>query len=239
MARILAIITGLGCVLLGFLYYRSTQTSAELSLQLTSLRSTNQQHLAELNQADQEREQLKKQLLALDADLGATKIKLTESESARVQIGRELTASRAELSKLAGEHARLRAESAQIQEQFNQARPSVSADEIAGYQATITRLEDQLAAMQQSSVSTGPVLATSRARSTLVVSVGPADAFVVINYGASHGALPAQKFLIQRGTETIGTALISDVRDQYSIAQVDPQSLRGALHKGDSAVIAK
>lgn len=238
MARTLAIITTLGCVLLGLLYFRSTQNSTALSKQVTSLRATNQQHLAELNQADHDRERLQKQLLELDADLGATKIKLTQAESAKVQINRELTATRAELNQLTSEHARQRAESAQLKEQLAKAQP-VSPEEIARYQETIAKLEDQLAALQQSSMPVGPVLSTSRTRSTLVVSVGPSDAFVVLNYGASHGALPAQKFLIQRGTEIIGTALISDVRDQYSIAQVDPQSLRGALHKGDSAVIAQ
>jgi hypothetical protein len=71
------------------------------------------------------------------------------------------------------------------------------------------------------------------------MSIGPSNAFVVINYGAVHGALPTQVISIRRGTETIATALISDVREKYSIAQVQPESLRGALHKGDSAVIAK
>ncbi|MCB1105342.1 MAG: hypothetical protein KDK74_11485 [Cephaloticoccus sp.] len=238
MARTLAILIGLGCVVLGLLYLRSTRTSAELAAQLTALRSANQQQLAELNQAEQAQVQLQKQLLELDADLGATKIKLTEAESTKVQIGREMAAARNELQQLTAAHARLRAESVQLKDQLAQTTP-VSPDEVARYQATIARLENELAALRQTPAVAGPVLATNRTRSTIVMSVGPADAFVVLNYGASHGALPAQKFLIQRGTETVGTALISDVRDQYSIAQVDPQSLRGALHKGDSAVIAK
>lgn len=238
MARTLAILIGLGCVVLGLLYVRSTRTSAELAAQLTALRSANQQQLAELNQAEQAQAQLQKQLLELDADLGATKIKLTEAESTKVQIGRELATARQELGQLTAAHARLRAEALQLRDQLTQTAP-VSSDEVARYEATIAQLEQELAALRQPPAVAGPVLTTNRTRSTIVMSVGPADAFVVLNYGASHGALPAQKFLIQRGTETVGTALISDVRDQYSIAQVDPQSLRGALHKGDSAVIAK
>lgn len=74
MARTLATLIGLGCVVLGLLYVRSTRTSAELAAQLTALRSANQQQLAELNQAEHAQAQLQKQLLELDADLGATSI---------------------------------------------------------------------------------------------------------------------------------------------------------------------
>jgi hypothetical protein len=44
---------------------------------------------------------------------------------------------------------------------------------------------------------------------------------------------------IQRGTKTLASALTTDVRQNHSIAQIQPDSLRGALHKGDSAVLAK
>ncbi len=81
------------------------------------------------------------------------------------------------------------------------------------------------------------VLTTHRSRLASVVSVGPSSALVVINYGASHGALPEQRLFIRRGTETLATVHISDVRENFSIAQVRPDTLQAALHKGDSAVL--
>lgn len=238
MARNLAIITALGCVLLGLLYLRSSRNAATLARQFAALNSASQQHLAELAAADKTRDRLQQQLLELDTELGATKTKLTATEHSKIQVARELTAARVEISGLTADQASLRAEHAQLQQKLSAAQP-VPRELIAGYENRITQLERELAAAQQAHVAAGPVLATERTRSTQVVSVGPSDAFVVLNYGAEHGALPAQKFLIQRGTDTLGVALISDVRAQYSIAQIDPQSLRGALQKGDSAVIAR
>ena len=63
------------------------------------------------------------------------------------------------------------------------------------------------------------------------------NAFVVLNYGASHGALPSQRMDIQRGTKQLATVQISDVRENYSIAQVRPDSLRDSLQKGDVATL--
>ncbi|MCC6414768.1 MAG: hypothetical protein IT582_02530 [Opitutaceae bacterium] len=238
MVRNLAIFTAFGCVLLGLLYLRSSRNATALTRQVSALNSASQQQLAELAASDQTRERLQQQLLELDTELGATKTKLTATELSKIQIARELATARTEISGLAAEHASLRAEHAQLQQKLSAAQP-VPRELISGYENTIARLERELAAARQGSAATSPVLATDRTRSTLVVSVGPSDAFVVLNYGADHGALPAQKFLLQRGTDTLGVALISDVRARHSIAQVDPQSLRGALHKGDSAVIAR
>lgn len=233
-ARILALLAGLGCLVLAVLYGLGVRENRSLAAQLESARGETRRYLAELAAGDREREKLQTQLVALDADLGATKTRLTEAEAAKVQLTRELAANRTELREMTAEQARLRAEIARLQNESGHGSPEI----VAAHEATIARLEAELARLQQAPAPAGPVLSTNRARSTMVVSVGPSDAFVVINYGASHGALPAQKMLIKRGTETVGTALISDVREQYSVAQVDPGSLRGALHKGDSAVLA-
>ncbi len=69
------------------------------------------------------------------------------------------------------------------------------------------------------------------------MSVGPENAFVVLNYGANRGAQIDQRFAIRSGPDLLATVRISDVRSQFSIAQVEPDSLRGVLHKGDLALL--
>lgn len=237
MAKSLAIFTAICCALLAILYFLSTQTNASLTTQVTALRATSQQQAVALATAEKTRDQLQQQLLQLDVDLGATKTKLNDSEATRIQLARELNATRNDLRLQTEQAAQLKVETAQLKIKLA-AAPPVTLETLELQAQQIARLEAELAEARQATTTLAPTLSTQRIRTTTVVSVGPANAFVIINYGAAQGALPALKILIQRGTETVGVALISDVRDQYSIAQVDPQSLRGALHKGDSAVIA-
>lgn len=72
-----------------------------------------------------------------------------------------------------------------------------------------------------------------------VLAVGPENGFVVISLGSKHGVTLNQKLLIRRGTDVIATVLTSDVREELTIAQVDPSTLRTALHKGDSVLFDK
>ena len=48
-----------------------------------------------------------------------------------------------------------------------------------------------------------------------------------------------QTLLDSPGTSEIATVLISDVRANFSVAQVLPDTLRGVLQKGDSAVLLR
>lgn len=243
--RIALSLTVLGALFLGGAYYHASSRAKILESDLFNARETATARQAALTQAGAEHDKLQKQLMALDEDLGATKTRLTAAETAKIQLGREirelhskLTASEAHAAELENEVTTLKDALKVVSEQ------SASAESVANYQATIDRLKQELADLSSAVPPVpevqpaGLLLTTSRGRSSSVVSVGPASAFVVINYGSAHGALPRQLIMIRRGTETVATALISDVRTNYSIAQVQPESLRGALHKGDSAVIA-
>ena len=50
-------------------------------------------------------------------------------------------------------------------------------------------------------------------------------------------AVDSKGFFSVNGSDILGTALISDVRSQFSVAQVEPDSLHGILHKGDLAIL--
>jgi hypothetical protein len=66
-----------------------------------------------------------------------------------------------------------------------------------------------------------------------VLRVGARDAFVVLDYGADHGALRGQSAALQRGTFEVARVLISDVRPRLSIAQVIHPTRKGQLQPGD------
>ena len=62
---------------------------------------------------------------------------------------------------------------------------------------------------------------------------------MVLDFGTARGAEAGQQLSIAHGTELAALVLISDVRTNFSIAQVQPDSLHGALQKGDSAVLIR
>ncbi|MCW5549794.1 MAG: hypothetical protein KIT44_12590 [Opitutaceae bacterium] len=183
--------------------------------------------------------QLAGQVDALDTALGEARTKLTAADARYVETARELSTAKArieeleqatrDLSDLQAAHEALGREVAVLRDAADPALP-------AAFTRVMKELEGRLIQENTPPVPV-PVLATSRARDTRVVSVGPSQAFVVVDYGAEHGALPRQEMLIRRGTETLARVHISDVRPRHSVAQVVPDSVQGALHKGDSAVL--
>ena len=72
-----------------------------------------------------------------------------------------------------------------------------------------------------------------------VVRVGANAAFVVIDYGTSHGAVPGQRVALARGTALLADAEISDVRTHFSIAQVLPFASKRQLQTGDIVLLAQ
>ena len=237
---IISLLAVIAAAILGGLYWRSSSDNSRLGQSLGSVRSQNQALTADLAAALELTEQQKAQLHALDADLGETKTALTSARSSMIILQREIDQLEKNLVVSKDTQRDLRGEVSSLTQALTQARASeASMETIASYQQAIRDLEQQLATLQSPTTlsSAIPVLTTHRSRSTRVVSVGPSNAFVVLNYGANHGALPAQRMDIRRGTKRLATVQISDVRENYSIAQVRPDSLRDTLQKGDVATL--
>jgi peptidoglycan hydrolase CwlO-like protein len=247
--RILLTIALISTVWLGAAYYHLAGTNKILRKDLTTNRELVSAQAQTLKESQDENQQLRADLKSMDVDLGQTKTRITAAESAKIQLGRELRSTRETVTASEAKITELTQAIVGLQTELDESNSrQTSPASVAAYQSKIERLEQALAeanskvspapSAQDESPPPGYLLTTSRARTSLVMSVGPASAFVIVNYGAVHGALPAQLITIRRGTETVATALITDVREKFSIAQVQPESLRGALHKGDSAVIA-
>ena len=119
---------------------------------------------------------------------------------------------------------------------------AASPQAVAAYKATIAELERQLAAAGSGAAAVNAAGAStavfsSRAGRASVLTVGPGNAFVVLNFGTSRGAQPGQKLDIVQGTTPVATVTLSDVRPNFSIGQVSPETLRADLQKGDSALL--
>jgi uncharacterized protein YoxC len=191
---------------------------------------------------------LRRQVNALDADLGDTKTRLTAAETRVAQLSRDLNQTRGQLTAQEAEALSLNRELADAKRELVQSRLSAaqgaSPEEVAEYRRLITQLEDQVAGLQRAAGARGPAADEGTARFTAqralnarVVTVGPRDAFVVLNYGANHGAALQQELLLRRGSENLARVQISDVRENHSVAQVLPASLQGSLRRGDAAML--
>ena len=124
----------------------------------------------------------------------------------------------------------------------NDRASNASPEAVAAYKSTIAELEKQLATAKNGAttgVGTSTAVFTNRSGRATVLTVGPSSAFVVLNFGSTRGAQLGQRLTVSQGTETVATVLISDVRSQFSIAQVQPDTLRGVLQKGDTAVLIR
>lgn len=182
------------------------------------------------------KDDLQQRLLALDATLGETKSKLTAAELRQTETARDLTQTRELLAVRERNEQALLREIATLKRDLTSAQQT--AEDLDRYQKRIVELQQTVALLQgRTGINATAMFTSSRHRPAAIVTVGPENAFVVISYGGKQGAQLNQRLIIRRGTELLATVLISDVRENFSIAQVEPASLRGALRKGDSAVL--
>lgn len=188
---------------------------------------------------------LTSRISALDMELKATKSKLTAAEVRVGDLGRDIAQTKEVLAVYESTARALADEVAALREDLESSRTSnASPEAVAAYKSTIGELERQLATARNGASATATAGAStavfaSRAGRATVLTVGPDSAFVVLNFGSARGAQLGHKLTVSQGTAVVATVLISDVRANFSVAQVLPDTLRGVLQKGDSAVLIR
>lgn len=243
----------------GVLYFRIGNSKQSLELRLADtaartfkleadLTAANEQQGALREQQGALKEQqgaLKAQVKGLNADLEATQAKLAKASDRAEQLDRDLTATKEVLNVYEMTARALADEVAALRVDLDDSRSSHAAPEaVLGYKNTIAELERQLdaartaAAMPPAAIAPTAVFMSRAGRAT-VLTVGPEGAFVVLNFGSARGAQLGQKLTVSQGTSEVATVLISDVRANFSVAQVLPESVRGVLQKGDSALLIR
>ena len=210
---------------------RNAATTAELQSAHTALAEARASELAAAKRADESTAELARVRVQLTADMDAARRDLGQTRDVLELYETTAKALALEVSSLREELAAARASEA-------------SPEAVAAYRTAIAELERQLRAPSrngggQVTEGVATTVLTNRVGRATVLSVGPENAFVVLNFGTLRGAALGQKLVVNQGTDVVATVLISDVRSHFSIAQVLPDSLRGILHKGDSALLLR
>lgn len=240
---ILSVVALVGAVASGVLFFIIGNSKQELfhRLQNTDAKLTATE--AKLKGSQRENEKLQNQVRVLDADLATNKRDLTalrleaEQMQQSLELLEEARTSAVEARESAITDLRQATENlAIIRHQLAQ---SVSPEDVRQYQQTISDLEGRIGPLERrlAQKSAAPALVSGRSNHAQVVKVGPRNAFVVINFGSSHGAVTNQRFALKRGSTTLATVEISLTKEHYSIAQVLPETLSGNIRKGDAATI--
>lgn len=193
-------------------------------------------------------DELQRQLVALDADLGQAKSRLLGSETRNVQLTRECVSLREQVGEIATTRTALETDLATSHRELAQLREAVTAAspaEVERYRQTIGTLQTRVQELDLRLANTHSGSTSAPTASALVaaqpvaqiMSVGPENAFVVVDCNETPEIRVGTFLRLDRRGETLAEARISDVRAGFAIAQVAPDSLRGVLQKGDSALI--
>lgn len=242
---ILNVVALLGAATLGALFFQTQRARRQLETDLTAETMRASQLAANLARAHEENTALKAQLDGVTSELDATKTKLVASDARATQLDRELAQAKSTVAMHERNSQALAAEIASLRQDLADVRASSASPEaVAAYKNTIAELERELAAAGNGAAApdaagAATAVFASRVARANVLSVGAGSAFVVLDFGAERGAAVGQKLTVGGGTDPLATVLISDVRPNFSIAQVLPDTLRGVLQKGDVAVLLR
>ena len=250
LSLLLCILAALGTAISARLYVRLSDAKQTLEHRLGEAQLRIGKLDTDLAAAHEQTGSLKAQLRSAEiaaektsATLRQTSALLDQAQSRVAQSGRDLAQTRSVLEFYELTARELSGELSALRQDLEDMRAShASPDAVQAYRTTITELERQLAAAGTGAVAPrGPAASTAvftnRAGRATVLTVGAGNAFVVLNFGSVRGARLGQKLAVNQGTTEVATVLINDVRPNFSIAHVLPESLRGVLQKGDSALL--
>ena len=241
----LCVVALIGAGLSAALYLRIGNSKQRLEIQLADSTSRATKLESDLASANEQNGTLKANLTAASTELATTKEKLSASELRTVVLDHDLAQAKTLLSVQEQNARALAAEVSSLRQDLDDAHNSAaSAEAVAAYKGTIAELERQLAnarngAAAPTAAGAATAVFASRAGRATVLTVGPSSSFVVLNFGTARGAKLGQQLSVSQGTEIVATVLISDVRTNFSVAQVQPDTLRGVLQKGDLALLVR
>lgn len=258
---LLAVLAVGGSAVSAVLFFRIGNSKQILELRLADAQARAAKTDADLAAANEQNGALKSHLAAADTrlqsatarltaterDLAATQEKLAASDARAAGLTRDLADAKTIVGLYETTAKALGDEIAALRADLEDTRAAQASPEaVAAYKTTIADLERQLAAARTSGAAvtasaggSSTAVFMSRAGRATILTVGPESAFVVLNFGSVRGAQVGQRLTVSHGTAAVATVLISDVRANYSVAQVLPDTLRGVLQKGDPAVLIR
>lgn len=249
----------IGSALSATLYFQIGNSKQVLELRLADATTRATKLDTDLAVSNQQNGSLKAKLATVSGDLNAVRSKVAALSARATQLDRDLASSKNELSAAKSDLSAakevvavyeltaraLADELTALRQDLSDSRASnASPEAVAAYKVTIAELERQLAiarngAAAPAAAGASTAVFASRAGRATILTVGPENAFVVLNFGSARGAELGQKLAVSQGIDEVATLLISDVRTNFSVAQVLPDTLRAVLQKGDLAVLIR
>lgn len=242
---ILCIVALLGSAVSAALFFHIGNSKQVLASRLADAQQRAGKLEADLAAANERSGGLQDRLRTADHALDQARLKLEASEARAAAGERDLAQTKNVLAVYELTARALADEITALRQDLSDTRATHAPPEtVAAYKSAIAELEKQLATARAGTAAPGAAAAstavfTNRAGRATILTVGPENAFVVLNFGSARGAKLGQKLAVSQGTSDVATVQISDVRAHYSIAQVLTDSLRGVLQKGDSATLIR
>lgn len=253
LAIFLCLIALLGSAVSAGLYFQIGNSKQVLEQRLADAHTRAAKLDADLARANEETGNLKAKIASVSGELQQARTDFASAANRAGQLELDLGAVRLDLAStrsVVSLYERtaqgLAEEIASLKQDLADTRASLAAPEaVAAYKSTIAELERQLATARNgvalpaaAGASTAAFSSRAAGRAT-ILSVGPDNAFVVLNFGAARGAQVGHRLTVSHGTNAVAVVLISDVRPNFSVAQVLPDTLRGVLQKGDLALLIR
>lgn len=242
---ILCLIALAGSTASAVLFLRIGDTKRILETRLADEQARTTRLERDVATANEKNGALQARVAVLDSEVDATRKQREAADARAADLGRDLKQAKTVLSYYESTARALSEEVSALKEDLTAARASdASPEAVEGYRSTIAELERQLANARNGATlgtagSGTTAVFASRAGRSSVLTVGPGNAFVVLNFGSARGAQLGHRLTVSQGETAVATVEISDVRAHFSVAQVIPGTLRGVLHKGDSAVLIR
>lgn len=226
----------------GFLFFRIEYDKSGL---LANSRAAQQQLAAAQQRANDnatDRDRLASELAAAQREVSELKARNTTLEARNSQLARELTRQRDELTAREQSDQGLQQELITLRKQLADSRAALASaiggatpEQVAAYEARIKDLETELASARRQTAAGASFAGVPAGLSGEVIEVGPKAAFVVLNIGSKHGAVATLEMSLRRGNAQLARIRLTDVRENYSVAHVVPETGTGNIRPGDVA----
>lgn len=262
---VLCVIAILGAAASTYFYIDIGNKKEELQAQLATTETRANDLNAKLEESKASNEGLQKRVLAVDNERAEAVTKASNAETRSTQLSRDIAQLSNQLTAKNEAERALNREISELKSELARAKLAAAAatpEEVEAYKQNIATLQARVTELESGrgtgtvaslpNTTAGATTTTSTATaatastpgapaglSAQVVSIGAQNAFVVLNVGSTQGVQVGQTFTLTRGANTVATAQVSSVQNNYTIAQVASGSLRGGLAKGDTATLSK
>lgn len=228
--RYAALFTGVLASCFAFAWWQARRANAGLEAGRVRLTRELAEVSHEARQARDDAAEYRRAAHSLDSQLGDARSRQTAADLRAEELARELGTREQRLAALLEELETLR--------QTRSTPAAAAATGEHGQDRTrIAELEGQLVALLTRALAE-PAQASAEAESGWrVLRVGPRDSFVITDYGVAAGATAGQTLVVARGTKVLARVQITDVRGDFSVAQVLNASAKAQLQTGDFVLL--